>query len=268
MRKTFLVSFSLCLLLAETSVSPSSNLHTEGVAPIPAVLMEDLDHYNNIRAAGVLDWHPTKREMLISTRFADVPQIHRVAMPGGARTQLTFFPDRTGSAQYRPGAGDSFVFSKDTGGGEFYQLYKFDTRSSAITLLTDGHSRNTSPAWSRDGSLLAYSSTLRNGRDTDIYVMNPDEPHGARKVLEVEGGGWFAGAWSPDGQKIVVEDRRSVHDSSLYLVDTGTGQDMTLPAVPRGVISGLRWHHNGRDLGFSLSAARQPADVYSMDVEK
>jgi dipeptidyl aminopeptidase/acylaminoacyl peptidase len=358
MRKTFLVSFSLCLLLAETSVSPSSNLHTEGVPQIPAVLMDELDHYNNIRAAGLLDWHPIKKEMLISTRFADVPQVHRVATPGGARTQLTFFPDRTGSAQYRPGSGDAFVFSKDTGGGEFYQLFSFDTRSSAITLLTDGHSRNTSPLWSRDGSLLAYSSTRRNGRDTDIYLMNPDEPHGARKVLEVEGGGWFAGAWSPDGQKIVVEDRRSVHDSSLYLVDvasgarqlltkeegsygnvqfaangkglylttdrgsefervafldlatreltflrpgqkwdagelslsedgkrlaymlnedgysrlvvldTGTGQDMTLPAMPHGVISGLRWHRNGRDLGFSLSAAQQPADVYSMDVEK
>src|SRR5690348_12968901 len=104
MRRIFLVSFSLCLLLAQPSVSPLSNLHTEGVPPIPAVLMEDLDHYNNIRAAGLLDWHPTKREMLISTRFADVPQIHRVSMPGGARTQLTFFPDRTGSAQYRPGS--------------------------------------------------------------------------------------------------------------------------------------------------------------------
>lgn len=137
-RKTFFVSFPLCLLLAETSISPSSNLHTEGVPPIPTVLMEELDHYNDIRGASLLDWHPAKSEVLISTRFADVPQIHRVAMPGGARTQLTFFPDRTGSAQYRPGAGESFAFSKDTGGGEFYQLFRFDTRSSAITLLTDG----------------------------------------------------------------------------------------------------------------------------------
>jgi hypothetical protein len=162
-RKTFLVSFPLCLLLAETSISPSSNLHTEGVPAIPAVLMEELDHYNDIRGASLLDWHPAKSEVLISTRFADVPQIHRVAMPGGARTQLTFFPDRTGSALYRPGTGESFAFSKDTGGGEFYQLFRFDTRSSAITLLTDGKSRNTAPVWSRDESLLAYSSILRNG---------------------------------------------------------------------------------------------------------
>jgi dipeptidyl aminopeptidase/acylaminoacyl peptidase len=334
------------------------NLHTEGVPPIPSALLEDLEHYNDIRAAGLLDWHPVKREVLISTRFGDVPQIHRVAMPGGARTQLTFFPDRTGGASYRPRSGDAFVFSKDTGGGEFYQLYRFDVRSGAITLLTDGHSRNTAALWSDDGRWLAYASTLRNGRDTDIYVMNPDDAKGKRMLLEVEGGGWFPAAWSPDGQKLVVEDRRSVHDSSLYLVDladgskqlltpaegsyghaqfakdgkglyittdrgseyervawlsmathelvflrsaekwdadelqlsgdgrrlaytlnvdgfstlhvmdTGTRQDVPVPTAPRGVISGLRWHPNGRDLGFTLSTARRPADVYSIDADK
>ncbi len=357
-RKTFLAFLPLCLLLGETAISPPGNLHIQDVPPIPSALMEELAHYNDIRAAGVLDWHPSKREMLIVTRFGDVPQIHRVAMPGGARTQLTFFSDRTAGALYRPGAGDSFVFSKDTGGGEFYQLYRFDVPSSAITLLTDGHSRNTAALWSRDGRLLAYSSTFRNGRDTDIWVMDPDDPKSTRRVLEVEGGGWFASAWSPDGKQIVVEDRRSVHDSSLYLVDVASGakqlltaaegsysnvqfakngkglylttdrgsefervayldlathelsflrpgqkwdagelelsddgrrlawvlnedgfskltvmdtdtrQDLSLPAVPRGVISGLKWHHNGRELGFTLSSARNPADVYSIDVEK
>jgi len=355
--KTFLAFLPFCLLIGETTISPPGNLHIEAVPPIPAVLMEDLAHYNEIRAASLLDWHPSKREMLISTRFGDVPQIHRVTMPGGARAQLTFFSDRTGGALFRPGAGASFVFSKDTGGGEFYQLFRFDSHSGAITLLTDGHARNTGAQWSRDGRLLAYSSTLRNGRDTDIWVMDPDEPKSARRVLEVEGGGWFVSAWSTDGKHIVVEDRRSVHDSSLYLfdvatrrkqlltaekgsysnvqfaksgkglylttdrgsefervayldlatralsflepdqkwdagglqlsddgrrlawvlnedgfsrlivMDTETHKDLALPAVPRGVISGLKWHHNGGDLGFTLSSARNPADVYSIDVE-
>jgi dipeptidyl aminopeptidase/acylaminoacyl peptidase len=357
-RKISAAFLPFCLLLGETAISPPASLHSEGVPQMPAALMEELGRYNDIRAAGLLDWHPSRREMLISTRFGDVPQIHRVAMPGGARTQLTFFPDRAGTALYRPGTGDAFVFSKDTGGGEFYQLYRFDGRSGAIALLTDGHSRNTSAIWSKDGRLLGYASTLRNGRDTDIYVMNPDEPRSARLVLEVEGGGWFPSAWSPDGLKMVVEDRRSVHDSSLYLVEVATGakqlltrdegsysnaqfakngkglylttdrgsqfervayldlttrelsflrpgqkwdagdlelsedgrrlayvvnedgfstltmmdtetrQDLPLPALPRGVISGLKWHHDGRDLGFSLSSARSPSDVYSIDVDK
>ena len=325
---------------------------------IPAALTADLERYSNIRGAALLDWHPVKREMLITTRFGDVPQIHRVAMPGGARYQLTFFPDRTGSARYRPGAGDAFVFSKDTGGGEFFQLYRFDARTQSITMLTDGHSRNTAELWSDDGKSLAFASTLRNGRDTDIYLMDPDTANSARLVLEVEGGGWFPAAWSPDGRQLVVEDRRSVHDSSLYLVDASTGakqlltpeagsyshakfakdgkglyvttdrgseyeriaylslatheltflrhgqkwdadeleissdgrrlayllnedgfstlhvldtatrQDVPLPATPRGVIGGLRWHANARDLGFTLSSARGASDVYSIDVEK
>ena len=334
------------------------NLHTQDVPPVPTSLIEELEHYNDIRAAALLDWHPAKREMLITTRFGDVPQIHRVAMPGGARTQLTFFADRAGGAGYQPRTGDSFVFSKDTGGGEFYQLYRFDMRSSAITLLTDGHSRNTGALWSDDGPWLAYASTLRDGRDTDIYVIKPEDAKSRRMVLEVEGGGWFPASWSPDGQKLVVEDRRSVHDSSLYLVDiataakqlltpqegsyshaqfardgkglylttdrgseyerlaylgmathepvflrpgqkrdtdelqlsgdgrrlaytlneegfstlhvmdTGTRRDVPLPASPHGVISGLRWHANGRDLGFTVSTARSPSDVYSIDVDK
>lgn len=320
--------------------------------------MEALEHYNDIRAAALLDWHPVKREMLISTRFSDVPQIHRVAMPGGARTQLTFFPDRTGGARYRPTTGDAIVFSKDIGGGEFFQLYRYDKRSQAITLLTDGHSRNTAALWSDDGKWLAYASTLRNGRDTDIYVMDPDNAKSARMALEVDGGGWLPAAWSADGKKLVVEDRRSVHDSSLYLVDIATGakelltpeggyygharfakdgrglylttdrgseheriaylslatheliflrpgqkwdadelevsadgrrlayvlnedgfstlhvldtatrQEIALPAIPRGVIMGLKWHANRRDLGFALSSAHSPSDVYSIDVEK
>jgi dipeptidyl aminopeptidase/acylaminoacyl peptidase len=345
-------------LTAETTASVPPNLHVESVPAVPPALTEQLARYNDFRAAILLDWHPVKREMLIATRFGDVPQVHRVAMPGGARTQLTFFPDRVAGAQYRPGSGDTFVISKDVGGGEFYQLYRFDVRTGDITLLTDGHSRNTSAVWSEDGRWLAYSSTLRNGRDTDIYIMNPDEPKGARRVLEVEGGGWFASGWSPDGKQLVVEDRRSIHDSSLYLVDVASGskqlltsepasyseaqftkdgkrlylttdrgseferiafldlatreltyprsgqkwdasnldlsadgrrlayllnedgfstlqvldiqtkQDVAVPAVPKGVISSLRWRRGSQELGFTLSAAHSPSDVYSIDVEK
>ena len=355
-RKICFAFLSLGLLAAPT-ISVPPNLHIEGVPAIPASLMEQLDRYSDIRGAALLDWNPSKREMLIATRFGDVPQIHQVAIPGGARRQLTFFRDRTGTAHYRPGTGDSFVFSKDTGGAEFYQLYRFDEGSGNIALLTDGKSRNTSPVWSIDGRSLAYASTLRNGRDTDIYVMNPGDPAGARRVLEVEGGGWFPSAWSPDGGRLVVEDRRSIHDSSLYLVDVANGskqlltsepasysgarfapdgkalylttdrgsefervarldlgtrefsflhpdarwdageleissdgrllayvlnedgfsslhvveaagnRDKTLPPLAQGVISGLKWRHGTHELGFSLSSARSPSDVYSLDVD-
>jgi dipeptidyl aminopeptidase/acylaminoacyl peptidase len=51
-------------------------------------------------------------------------------------------------------------------------------------------------------------------------------------------------------------------------VDLKSGKRLRLPVLPTGVISNLRWRENGRDLGFNLSSARSPLDVYSLDVEK
>src|SRR5271170_3246238 len=104
---------------AASFVRPGDNLVLENIPPIPAKIGEVTAKYDASRPAIFLGWHPTRREMLISTRFGDTYQIHSVAMPGGARRQLTFYPDAVTSAQYLPD-GKSFLFQKDTGGGEWY----------------------------------------------------------------------------------------------------------------------------------------------------
>ena len=120
----------LLLLLAAAAfsqsdvIAPNENLVVEGVPKIPASLAETVDRYTNFRAANLQSWDPAARQMLITTRFADTAQVHLVKMPGGARTQLTFYPDRISGAWYSPTNGASFVFSKDIGGGEFFQLYR------------------------------------------------------------------------------------------------------------------------------------------------
>src|ERR1700683_5365362 len=177
----------------EAVVAPNENLIVEGVPPIPQSLAEQADRYTNFRAALFASWHPTKREMLISTRFADTFQIHQVKLPGGARTQLTFYVDDVRSALYPPRGGDSFVFSKDIGGGEFYQLYRYDHASGAVTLLTDGKSRNTGEVWSNDGTKIAYGSTRRDGKDVDIWLGRtpaPGEPGNQKNLWQNTGGGW------------------------------------------------------------------------------
>src|SRR5438067_233999 len=79
----------LCVLDVAGSSQPPDNLVVEGVPPIPQELGEEAARYLEFRAAGFQDWHPTNREMLITTRFADSMQLHTVKMPGGARQQLT-----------------------------------------------------------------------------------------------------------------------------------------------------------------------------------
>src|SRR5215472_4860527 len=219
------VAIVLPLLAQEAEIVPNENLVAEGIPKIPASLAEAVDRYSNFRAAGFCSWHPVQRAMLIVTRFADTAQVHQVKFPGGARTQLTFFPDRISSGiQYEPVKGDSFIFLKDVGGGEFYQLYRDDLASGEITLLTDGKSRNTGPRWAYQGDRIAYGSTKRNGTDVDIWTVNASDPTSARMVSQLEGGGWEVSDWSPDGTKLLAINGVSVTESYVWIIDVASGQ--------------------------------------------
>ena len=85
MSKRILMMVAAILLagVAEASaqdavVAPAENLVVDGVPKIPASLAETAGRYGSYRFAVVSDWHPTRREMLIRTRFADTPQVHLV----------------------------------------------------------------------------------------------------------------------------------------------------------------------------------------------
>src|SRR5262249_22578137 len=71
---------------------------------------------------------------------------------------------------------------------------------------------------------------------------------------------------SPDG-KIIAFVANEDGVSTLHLVDTATGKEKPAPKLPAGSVSGVKWHNNGKDLGFVLDSARSPSDVYSYDVE-
>ncbi len=212
----------------EAVIAPPENLIVDGVPQIPASLVETAGRYGSFRSANLADWRPVKREMLIATRFAETPQLHLVKMPEGARQQLTFFADSVGAARFHPNGGDYIVFAKDIGGGEWYQLYRYDMKTGSVTLLTDGKSRNLPGPWSSDGDRIAYMSTRRTGKDTDLWVMNPDDPQTDHLLTQLAGGGWQPEDWSPDDKKILLKEEISINESYLWLVDTTTGEKIEL----------------------------------------
>ena len=216
-----------CMVIASVVDSARAqvpeNLVVEGVPPHSAELKAEAGRYLEFRAAGFSSWHPTKREMLVSTRFGDTPQLHAVKLPGGARRQLTFTPEPVGGGVWQPKQGRYIVFAQDTGGGEFYQYHRLDPDTGRITLLTDGKSRNGSGRFSKDGRSFAYTSTRRTGRDTDVWLMNPAEPKSDRLLCELSGGGWGVSDWSHDGTKLLLQEYISINKSRLYLADAKTG---------------------------------------------
>jgi dipeptidyl aminopeptidase/acylaminoacyl peptidase len=218
--------------ITPATITPNDALILENIPPIPASIATRAERYTQFRSAAMWSWHPQRREILIGTRFGDTNQVHRVAMPGGARTQLTFFPDRIADASYHPHSGDYFLFRKDIGGGEWYQIFRFDVASGETTLLTDGKSRNTEFAWSNKGDRIAYASTRRNGADLDFFVMDPSKKESDKAIAQNEGGGWQIHDWSPDDRTLLVVNGISINESYLWLVDAASGQKTEL--TPKG----------------------------------
>ena len=194
----------------------------EDVPEVPQEVREALRRYQNVRSAGLVDWTADGRGITIGTRFGDVTQVHRVDMPGGARRQLTFYDEPAAGSSRRPGT-DEVLFSMDVGGNEQDQLWLLDATGEA-RRLTDGDSRNGGAKWSDDGARIAWTSTRRNGRSNDVWVMSVDDTASARVAVEApDGASWSAGTWTADGGAIVIEQYVSVTDSRLHLLDLETG---------------------------------------------
>ncbi len=196
-------------------------LVADGMPEVPAELAAATRPYMENRGAGFSGWHPTDKSILIGTRFGNTTQLHRVAAPMGARKQLTFEAEPVGGGSWAPKRGDVLLVQKDIGGNEFYQI--FALKNGKLELLTDGKSRNGLNAWSDDGELVAYTSTRRNGRDSDIYVMDPRNSASNRMVAEVVGGGWGVAAFAPDKTWALVGQYVSVTKTNLFKLDLAGG---------------------------------------------
>lgn len=210
---------------APSYITPASNLTLEGIPPIPADMPAQIKRYTESRSAYFSDWHPGGSAMLMSTRFANVNQLHLLSQPLGMRRQMTFFEEPIFFGSYEPQDGRYFVFAKDNGGNEFSQLYRYDLSDGLITLLTDGgRSRNENLTWNPTGEWIAYNSTVRNGTDRDCWIMKPLEPASRKLLAELPGGAWKVQDWSPDGKLILLAEDISVNEAYLWILNAMTGQ--------------------------------------------
>ena len=213
----------------------------DGVPALPAALREELARYQNVRSARLLGW--IGDGILIATRFGDTTQLHRVDTPLGMRRQLTFFAEPVAGAAVNPAAArDGFVYRKDVGGSEFYQLFWYANASGASTLLTDGTSRYTGASWSPSGRWLGYSTTERNGTDWDLHARTLD---GQRLVVQqADGVGWGIEDWSDDETRVLVSRYISINESRLFEIDVATGERRRLLGDAAMAIGGARYGPN------------------------
>lgn len=250
-------------------LKPSDNLKIEGIPSVPVSLADNVRKYTEARGASVLDWHPTQRSMLVSTRFANSNQVHRVSSPGGSRYQLTFFSEPVVNAAFEPTKGKYFLFSKDAGGNEFGQLYRQDMATGESTLLTDGgRTQNGGWSWNNKENLICYGSTRRNGADRDLWIMDPANPNWDRLAVQLSGGGWSVQDWSPDDSKLLVMEMISINKTNLYEADVATGL-LTAITDPKKDVAygGAAYTKDGKGIYLTSDAAGEFQQLATMPLD-
>jgi len=233
------------------------NRITEGIPQLPKRITDRMRQYQNTRSASVRGWTSDGGSLLISTRFGETNQLHLVSKPGGARSQLTFFAEPVREAVVCPDPGRrEFLFSKDVGGGESYQIYLFDMDSGEYVMVTDGASRNGWALWSDEGDRFVYYSTRRNGKDWDLLLSHIDDPGKTETILQREGT-WVALDWGPDG-RLLVENYVSINESYLHVLDLKTGESVQVNPDPEKVSYGdAVWARDGAGIYFSTDQGNE-----------
>ncbi len=224
----------------------------EDIPEIPIEVSERLLQYQNTRSASLRDWMPDGSGMLISTRFGETSQLHMLKTPAGARTQVTFFAEPVRGASMNPDPKKpGFLFLKDVGGSEYYQIFHFDLKTGKHKMLTDGKSRNGGGVWSHSGERFTFTSTKRNNRDYDIYLADISDAEAAKMVLSKKGY-WYVADWSPDDKSLLVGKYVSINESYIYTLDLATRELTQLnPSEEKIGYGGAGWSKDGEGIYFT-----------------
>ncbi len=218
---TFLVAVPA--FAAVPAVREQGTLVLDGIPEIAAdalpTLRAKITPYLSARSAFFQDWLDDG-SMLITTRFGTAYQVHRVAMPLGDRTQLTFGDDAIDAVAGVPQQ-PAFAFSRDAGGNERYAVYLQPTAGGLPRLVSEPDTRNESIVFSRDGVLMAWSRATPGSPNYDIMTMDPRRNAPARIAFK------GTGALSPvdisnDHRLVLIDQAVSDTVNHRYVLDLRT----------------------------------------------
>jgi len=166
------------------------------------------------------------RRLVYISDTTGVPQVWSAEIDGGAPQQLTYDEDRVGSLSSAKKT-DSFIFTRDHGGNERFQLFLMKDRGREYHQLTDhpdvihefGSTWSTTQAgssWSPDEDSFLFSSNSRDRAFFDVYTMSLSKGKVSR--VHKSDNTNYGIDWSPDGHNVLVWRMYTPFNHDLFLV--------------------------------------------------
>jgi dipeptidyl aminopeptidase/acylaminoacyl peptidase len=220
------------------------------------------------RFSAGLAFSPDAEHVYFVSNMSGQFNLWRVSVEGGWPHQLTAFVDdtvRTIGVSPRDG---TIAFCADHDGDEFHQIYLLDPNGGWPEKITDDPEVQHyvgGDAFSPDGTKLAYAANARTPTDMEVWVRDLDS--GEVRSVFGEGMYTFPSSWSPDGTKLVCLDFRNNSDSSIHLVDLGSGasQEIT-PHDEEAVYLPGPWKPDGSGFYFLSDEGREYRGIAFYDV--
>ncbi len=230
---------------APTATRQIGTATLQNVPEVPADVAAAVQRYQNYRAALFQDWL-SDGSILIATRFGSTQQIHRVTTPGGARTQITFQNEPVAGAVTIPGT-DRFLFVRDTGGDEWFQICAAGLTGDPVQLTESG-TRNLSAVFSPDGKRVAWSRATKGSAEYSLVLADPSDARSARIVYR-DPGSISPDDISADRAQILFTRSISNRESRLFVLDLASGKTTQIaPKVSKVLYSNARLARDGRSV--------------------
>ncbi len=181
-----------------------------------------IERYLTVRSCTAPSLSPDGSEVAFLSDLTGLPQAWVVSTRSGWPRQVTFTDHAVRSVHFSPD-GAWLLYAMDRDGNERQQLYLVRPDGGETRRLTDrDEAIHTFGHWAPDGVRFSYASTARDPRYFDVYVMDTESAT-AQPVLEADGT-HLAGAFSPDGARLLVYRVRGSLDQDVGLLDLATGQ--------------------------------------------
>lgn len=187
----------------------------------------------------------------------------------GPRHSLTRLP----GSEYQPaltrdGAKVAFIWDQD--GANNPAVYVRGPDDDEPRKVSEGHFEHSSPAWSPDGRYLAY---IRYEASSLSLVVAPERGGSERRIVRLYRSRYGMNCrhldWSPDGARLVVDDKESSAQAfGLFLVDVATGARTRITRPEDGIIGDAdpRFSPDGRRVAFVRVADRFRQELWTVDV--
>ena len=189
----------------------------------------------------------------------------------GDKAQPRWSPDGQKLLYVAPGGRDAF--GNDLGLDIF--VINAD-RSGEPTNLTASPGDDTDPAWSPDGTRIAFASTRVNDL-RQVFVMGvrcepspatcnvTDAPHNLSAGFAVE----YSPAWSPDGQTLAVAASINLAPGRIFIRSAEGGEPTMFDRRDRIIgADHLSWSSDGLWIAFSWLVRRGQQEIYIASVER